>query len=101
MRGHHDQAEDADDLGRDQDSPAAKQTIRKALGQIMEYAFYWQDPANSVQLDKLNLVIVAPGALDEAAEAYMEFLRSKLHLPIQCSQFVQGDPLPDAFLQSA
>jgi hypothetical protein len=81
--------------------PAAKQAIREALGQIMEYAFYWQDPASSVQLDKLNLVIVAPGALDEAAEAYIEFLRSKLHLPIRYSQFVQGDPLPDAFLQGA
>jgi len=81
--------------------PAAKQAIREALGQIMEYAFYWQDPANSVQLDKFSLIIVAPGALDDAAKNYIEFLRNRLQLPLRYCQFVQGDPLPEVFLQGA
>lgn len=54
----------------------AKASIREALGQVMEYAFY-PDEKNA---DKL--IIVAPVPADELDVQYIKMLRKKYHIPI-------------------
>lgn len=54
----------------------AKETIREALGQILEYSHY----PNKNRAEKL--FIVGPSEPDEKDDQYMKFLRSKYNLPI-------------------
>lgn len=78
--------------------PSAKHAIREALGQILEYAFYWRGAKDPIQSVNLDLVIIGPGALDEVSREYLNFLRSRFHLPIRYCQFTTGGSLPGELL---
>ena len=73
--------------------PVPKRSIRDALGQILEYAYFPPKPISA----EIQLVIVAQGALDAKAGAYMENLRSRFGIPITYCQFSPGDSLPSIF----
>ncbi len=78
-------------------NPTARGAIREAMGQLLEYAYYW--PRR--QIEELRLVIVAPGNLDKLAEAYVERLRTEFNLPIAYCCHSEGDPLPGMFAKSS
>ncbi len=54
----------------------AKASIREALGQVMEYAFY----PTEKKADKL--IIVAPVPADELDVQYIKMLRKEYHIPV-------------------
>lgn len=55
---------------------SAKRSIREALGQIMEYAYY---PATK---RAAKLFIIGPEKPDEKDCAYMKMIRDKYHIPV-------------------
>jgi hypothetical protein len=74
--------------------PVAKRAIREALGQILEYAYFGSEAAQS----SLALFIVAPGPLDREAEEYLSLLNHRFGLPLTYCQFLPGDTLPKGLL---
>jgi hypothetical protein len=73
--------------------PSVKRSIRDALSQIMEYAFY---PPN-IQRAR-GLVIVSQWELDCNGKKYIDMLNKEFNLPIFYQQFVLGDKeLRDAY----
>jgi hypothetical protein len=76
----------------------ARRAVREALGQILEYAFYYPKELNSLQ--NVDLFIVAPAAQNEAVSSYMNLLRSRLAIPVRYCSFTLGDPLPGIFVGS-
>jgi hypothetical protein len=75
--------------------PVAKRAIREAIGQILEYAYF--EPT-SHHLD-LELFIVAPGAMDAGAAAYLKVLNDQFGIPVRYCQFTPGGTLPPQFLR--
>lgn len=53
-----------------------KLSIRKALGQILEYAYYPNEERAS------KLIIVSDSELDHATQKYLDLIRDKFNLPI-------------------
>ena len=76
----------------------ARRAIREALGQILEYVFFY--PKASNPSDSVELFIVAPAPLNEAASNYMTLLRSRFAIPVRYCSFSLGDPLPSVFVDA-
>ncbi len=74
-------------------NPIARSAIREALGQLLEYAYYY--PGASER--NLELLMIAPGKLDETAARYIDRLRTHFKLPIRYLSFSEGDGLPEFF----
>ena len=62
--------------------PTAKRCIRKAMGQLLEYAHYHNNDRAR------RLVIVGDVPATECDRSYMAFLRKKYNLPIYYSRFL-------------
>lgn len=60
---------------------SARLCIRKAVGQLLEYA-YWSESKNVTRL-----IVVGNAKTDISAEKYLATLRSKFSIPIQYEQF--------------
>jgi hypothetical protein len=71
-------------------NPSPRAAIREALGQLLEYAYY----QSLKKYESVELVIMAPGVVDELAEKYIERLRSQFKIPISYYSYAEGDPLP-------
>lgn len=71
----------------------ARSAIRKALGQILEYAYFDRSAAD----EQPRLIIVAPGPPDERVQRYLSLLKSKFSLPVEYAAFSLGQDLPDVF----
>jgi hypothetical protein len=71
----------------------ARLAIRKALGQILEYAYFNADANNT----NAELVIAAPGRMTEAVSGYLSRLHAKFGIPLKYCAFSLGDNLPDIF----
>jgi len=74
----------------------AKVAIRKALGQILEYAYCNSD---SQQRD-LGLVIVAPGLVTPTVSKYLDRLNKTFGIPLTYCSFSLGDKLPSGLSDS-
>lgn len=75
----------------------ARAAIRKALGQILEYAYFNPDQ----KYDNLDLVIVAPGPTTQRVADYLKLLYKKFGIPVDYCSFSLGDKLPKRFSESA
>lgn len=73
--------------------PQAHMAVRKALGQILEYAYY----SSKTENEAAQLVIIAPAHPDEALNSYIELLRNRFGIPITYCKFSSGDELPAVF----
>lgn len=73
--------------------PDARVAIRKALGQILEYAYFEPERQN----DHAKLVIVAPGLQTQKIANYLDRLRKKFGISVSYCQFSLDDPLPSVF----
>jgi hypothetical protein len=60
---------------------SARECIRQALGQLLEYA-YWPKA-----IPAIRLVVVGNPPLDKDAKIYIETLRAKFSIPIEYRQF--------------
>jgi hypothetical protein len=70
-----------------------RRVIREALGQILEYAFFYPQTRGG----NLELFIVAPAPMNESIANYMKLLRSRFALPVRYCPFTLEDPLPAIF----
>jgi hypothetical protein len=75
----------------------SRRVIREALGQILEYAFYYSPKVAG----QLELFIVAPAIADESVANYMKLLQDRFGLPIRYCSFTLEDPLPAIFRREA
>jgi hypothetical protein len=73
----------------------ARKAIREALGQILEYAFFYPKTSNSVK--DVDLFIVAPAPANEVVSNYMNLLRTRFTIPVRYCSFTLRDPLPSVF----
>jgi hypothetical protein len=73
--------------------PDARVAIRKALGQIMEYAYF--DP--ELRNEDAGLVVVAPGLLTQPVIYYLDRLRKKFGFSVKYCSFSLDDQLPSVF----
>lgn len=71
----------------------ARLAIRKALGQVLEYAYFHPDSKNG----DAELVIVAPGPMTPDVASYLDLLRAKFGIPVEYCRFSLGDKLPSEF----
>lgn len=76
--------------------PDARMAIRKALGQILEYAYY-----PDARCEETELVIVAPGPITKSVSGYLETLRSRFGIPVKYCRFSLGSGLPEEFAKLA
>jgi hypothetical protein len=76
----------------------ARRAIREALGQILEYVFFY--PKTSNRVENVDLFIVAPAPMNEAASNYMTLLRTRFAIPVSYCSFTLSDPLPNVFVGS-
>lgn len=72
--------------------PDARLAIRKAMGQILEYAYF--RPTNGNRMPRL--VIVAPGQMTPDVANYLAALRKKFGLVLTYCSYSLGQPLPTA-----
>ena len=75
-----------------------RRAIREALGQILEYVFFYPKTSNRVK--NVDLFIVAPAPMNEAASKYMTLLRTRFAIKVRYCSFTLGDPLPSVFAGS-
>lgn len=73
--------------------PDARLAIRKALGQILEYAFRLTATSQA----SVELAIVAPGQMTTEVANHLQFLKSRFGLKLTYCSYSLGDPLPSAF----
>jgi hypothetical protein len=73
----------------------ARRVIREALGQILEYVFFYPKTRN--RAEDVDLFIVAPALMNEAASSYMDLLQTRFAIPVHYCSFTLGDPLPIVF----
>jgi hypothetical protein len=74
----------------------ARRAIREALGQILEYVFFYPRTLNLVE--NVDLFIVAPAPMSEPASNYMNLLRTRFMIPVRYCSFTLRDPLPSVFV---
>jgi hypothetical protein len=72
--------------------PHARGAIREAIGQLLEYGYYRRALG-----DSLDLVVVAPGLLDQQAQQYIQRLRTEFKIPISYISHSEGQPLKNMF----
>jgi hypothetical protein len=77
--------------------PDARQAIRKALGQIMEYAYY--NPR--LRKQDHQLMIISPGLTTPAVTEYINLLNQRFKIPVSYCKFSLGDALPSALRKHA
>jgi hypothetical protein len=77
--------------------PDARQAIRKALGQVMEYAYF------NPSLGKLEhrLMIISPGIETNAVKQYLALLNDRFNIPVSYCKFALGEPLPSPLRKEA
>lgn len=75
----------------------ARIAIRKALGQILEYAYFEAGSSN----DSAELVIVAPGPLTGSVSDYLNRLHARFGIPVTYCSFSLGDQMPSLFADHA
>ena len=71
----------------------ARIAIRKALGQILEYAYFNPNSQNA----DARLVIVSPGGLSANVSDYLNRLRTKFGIYVNFCAFSLGDGLSQIF----
>ena len=71
----------------------ARRAIREALGQILEYAFFYPETSNRAR--NVNLFIVAPAPMNEEVANYMNLLQTRFEIPVRYCSFALGDALPN------
>lgn len=74
----------------------ARGAIRKALGQILEYAYFEAERQGA----NLELVITAPAPETPKVRQYLDRLRERFSIPINYCEFSLGRPLPKLFTTS-
>lgn len=74
----------------------AKRAIREALGQILEYTFFYSTMSNHAR--KIDLFIVAPAPMNDAVSDYMNLLRTRFAIPVHYCSFTLADTLPGIFV---
>ena len=74
-------------------NPNPRAAIREAIGQLLEYAYYW--PRKGIKI--VELVIIAPGKLDTSAKNYIQRLQTKFGIPIAYDSHSEDGPLPALF----
>jgi hypothetical protein len=74
----------------------ARRAIREALGQILEYVFFYPKTPN--RAEDVDLFIVAPAPMNEAVPSYMNLLRTRFAIPVHYCSFTLRDPLPSVFV---
>lgn len=70
----------------------ARRSIREALGQILEYAFFYPKTPN--RMESVDLFIVSPAPMNEEISNYLHLLRTRFALPVRYCSFTLSDPLP-------
>jgi hypothetical protein len=76
--------------------PDARIAIRKALGQILEYAYFNPNSQNA----DAKLVIVSPGGLTANVSGYLNRLRTNVGIRVSYCAFSLGDALPQIFIDN-
>lgn len=71
----------------------ARRAIREALGQVLEYTFFYPN-----RTEQIELFIVAPAPVTEAVSNYINILRTRFAIPIRYCPFTLGDGLPEMFV---
>jgi len=74
----------------------ARRAIREALGQILEYAFFYPKASNRAK--NVDLFIVAPAPMNEEVASYMNLLQTRFEIPVRYCSFTLGDPLPSVLV---
>ena len=59
-------------------------SIREALGQLMEYAYYPR--ADNAK----KLIVVSPNPIDHKAKAYLQHIRARFNLPVFYQRYDLG-----------
>ena len=71
----------------------AKNAIRQALSQLLEYAYY-----NDKYTPVSKLIIICDKELNEADKKYLQKLKDKFSIPIYYQQYIYGQSeLSDVF----
>ena len=71
----------------------ARLAIRKALGQILEYAYFKSGSKNA----NVHLFIIAPGPVTPDVAKYLKLLKEKFRIPVSYAAFSSGGTLPSVF----
>ena len=74
----------------------ARMAIREALGQILEYTFFY--PQKTDNTENIDLFIVAPAPMNESVSNYMNLLRTRFTIPVHYCSFTLADLLPRDFV---
>ncbi|MNL34327.1 hypothetical protein D3C87_1562950 [compost metagenome] len=61
---------------------STRRVLRLAIGQLLEYAYYWDEPSEKT----VRLVAVGRTALSAEDERYLKYLTEKLNLPLEYRQ---------------
>lgn len=61
---------------------STRRVLRLAIGQLLEYAYYWDEPSEKV----VRLVAVGRTALSAEDEQYLKYLTEKLNIPLEYRQ---------------
>jgi hypothetical protein len=61
---------------------STRRVLRLAIGQLFEYAYYWDDPSEKI----VRLVAVGRTALIPEDERYLEYLTEKFNIPFEYRQ---------------
>jgi hypothetical protein len=72
----------------------ARLAIRKALGQLLEYAYF----ESELKQTGAELVIVAPGLITKNVANYVKLLQTKFGIPVRYCSFALGETLPNNLL---
>ncbi|ROO00535.1 hypothetical protein BK674_08110 [Pseudomonas moraviensis] len=59
-----------------------RRVLRLAIGQLLEYAYYWDEPAEKT----VRLVAVGRTSLSAEDERYLRYLTHQLNLPLEYRQ---------------
>jgi len=71
----------------------ARMAIRKALGQVLEYAYYNANPNSQ----NVRLIIIAPGPVTPRVTQYVKLLNENFRIPVSYAVFSSGETLPSVF----
>jgi hypothetical protein len=71
----------------------ARLAIRKALGQVLEYAYFNSGSENA----NVHLIIIAPGPVTPRVAQYVKLLKEQFGIPVSYASFSSGGALPSVF----
>ncbi|PYB87199.1 hypothetical protein DMX01_18005 [Pseudomonas fulva] len=61
---------------------STRRVLRQAIGQLLEYAYYWDQP----DMNQVRLVAVGRTELSTEDERYLRYLKNQLKLPLEYRQ---------------